>query len=346
MASHAHSDTDIPTPISGWAALRIAALPAIATTLLIMALRVGGEPSVAVQTFSTRFLGIFIEAVPFLLVGTLASGLLEVFLDRGALARLIPRHPVLATACGVGLGFIFPVCECGVVPVTRRLFTKGLPVSVGVAFLLASPVMNPIVVASTAAAFGLGPVLWGRLLLTALIAFTVGLVFTLRGAGPASVRAPALPVIMGAADAILLEPVPPLGARIRLALDLAIDEFFEMGRYLVIGGLLAATLQTVVSQDTLMALGRGPVTSVVAMELLAYVLSVCSTVDAFLALAFTGTFTTGAILAFLTYGPMVDVKSTLMFLSVFRPRTVAYLVLLPFALALVAGVWINLNLAL
>jgi uncharacterized protein len=346
MASHAHSD-QVPAsaPITGWAALRLVALPAAATILLITGLRVGGEPGVALQSFSTRFLGIFIEAVPFLLVGTLVSGFLEVFLDRGALTRLVPRQPVLAAACGVGLGFVFPVCECGVVPVTRRLFTKGLPVSVGIAFLLASPVMNPIVVASTAAAFGWGPVLWGRLLLTALIALGVGLVFSLRGAGVTSVRPSALPAVSGAASDLSLTQ-PPLGVRIRLALDLAMDEFFEMGRYLVVGGLLAATLQTLVPQDALVALGRGPVTSVVAMELLAYLLSVCSTVDAFLALAFTGTFTTGSILAFLTFGPMVDVKSTLMFLSVFRPRTVAYLVLLPVALALVAGVWINLNLAL
>jgi uncharacterized protein len=108
------------------------------------------------STFSTRFLGIFIEAVSFLLLGSLISGLIAVFLSDEGLSRIIPRNPILATLTGSMLGFIFPVCECGVVPVTRRLFRKGLPVSVGVTFLLAAPVMNPIVFASTYAAFGWG----------------------------------------------------------------------------------------------------------------------------------------------------------------------------------------------
>ena len=109
-----------------------------------------------VQTFVTIFLGIFIEAVPFLLLGTLASGLVEVLVRRDQLTRLIPGTPVLASLAGVALGLAFPVCECGAVPLTRRLFQKGLPLSAGVAFLLAAPVVNPIVIASTWAAFGSG----------------------------------------------------------------------------------------------------------------------------------------------------------------------------------------------
>jgi len=123
------------------------------------------------------------------------------------------------------------------------------------------------------------------------------------------------------------------------------DEFFEMGRYLIIGSLLAAAMQTLVSQDVLLALGRGPVVSVIVMQGLAFLLSVCSTVDSFLALAFAGTFTTGSILAFLTFGPMVDIKSTLMFAGVFKRRVVLYLILLPLLLTMLIGIWMNLNVA-
>ena len=101
------------------------------------------------HTFTTIFLGIFIEAAPFLLAGTLASGFVEVFVRPEALARLIPRHPVLAALAGAALGIVLPVCECGIVVVVRRLLAKGLPLRVGVAFLLAAPVINPIVFAST-----------------------------------------------------------------------------------------------------------------------------------------------------------------------------------------------------
>jgi uncharacterized membrane protein YraQ (UPF0718 family) len=107
--------------------------------------------------------------------------------------------------------------------------------------------------------------------------------------------------------------------------------------------MLAATMQTIVPQSALLAVGQGPVVSVLVMQALAFVLSICSTVDAFLALAFVGTFTTGSIVSFLVFGPMVDIKSALMFLSVFRRRAVGYLILLPFLLSLLAGVWWNFN---
>ena len=122
------------------------------------------------QTFVTIFLGIFIEAVPFLLAGSLVSGFIEVFLKRETLLRFAPRRAVPAALMGASLGMIFPVCECGVVPVTRRLYQKGLPMPVGIAFLLAAPVINPVVILSTYAAFGWGPMLWGRLVFTFVIA--------------------------------------------------------------------------------------------------------------------------------------------------------------------------------
>jgi uncharacterized membrane protein YraQ (UPF0718 family) len=115
-----------------------------------------------------------------------------------------------------------------------------------------------------------------------------------------------------------------------------------MGRFLVVGSLLAALMQTFVSQDTLLGLGSGPFISVIVMQALAFLLSVCSTVDSFLALAFAGTFTGGSLLAFLTFGPMIDIKSTLMFMGVFKPRTVIYLILLPLLMTLLIGIWANL----
>lgn len=300
-----------------------------------------------VSIFSTRFLGIFIEAAPFLLLGTLVSGLIDAFVSADDIARLMPRNPLLATLIGVFMGFTFPVCECGVVPVVRRLYTKGLPMSVGVTFLLAAPVMNPVVLVSTYVAFGWGAVLIGRFVITAVVALAVGLVFAL-AARPQEVLRPAslMPVAGGSGDAIPLyarTPRKPFLAGMGEALRMAGDEFFEMGRYLIIGSLLAAGMQTLISQDVLLALGKGPVISVIVMQGLAFLLSVCSTVDAFLALAFVGTFTTGSILAFLTFGPMVDIKSTLMFMGVFKPRVVLYLILLPLLMTLLIGVWLNLN---
>jgi uncharacterized protein len=302
------------------------------------------DPVTTFRTFSTRFLGIFIEAVPFLLMGTVVSGLLEVFVTREDIVRFVPRNPILATASGGFMGFIFPVCECGVVPVTRRLFTKGLPMSVGIAFLLAAPVMNPIVLVSTYIAFGWGPMLVGRFVVTAIVAIAVGVIFTIASRPHEVLKTPSLiPVSGGSQQAV---PTPRgrrnLGASLYDALRFGSDEFFEMGRFLVLGCMMAAGMQTLVSQEVLLSLGEGPLMSVILMQALAFVLSVCSTVDAFLALAFYGVFTSGSILAFITFGPMVDIKSVMMFLGVFRRKTVLYLILLPLLMIMLISVWINL----
>jgi uncharacterized protein len=201
------------------------------------------------------------------------------------------------------------------------------------------------VMMSTYAAFGWGPVLWGRVLFSFLVAAVIGWIFHI--AKPQEILLPAI----GAAHAAACQhhhgtPAPnpvPVGKRIQQALNTAGDDFLDMARYLIVGSVLAATMQTLVPQSALLAVGQGPVISVVVMQVLAFVLSVCSTVDAFLALAFSGLFTTGSLITFLTFGPMVDIKSSLMFLSVFQRRVVLYLILLPLALTLLIGVFWNLN---
>lgn len=300
-----------------------------------------------VVNFTTVFLGIFIEAAPFLLLGTLASGLVEVFVRREDLMSLMPRSRFLAPVIGGLMGFAFPVCECGVIPLTRRLYKKGLPLSAGIAFLLAAPIVNPVVLAGTYAAYGFGPMLLGRLGFGLLVAVIVGLIFSLNPSATRVMLPESMAPIMGGAGDVVpmvsLRPKQPISQRLKQALRIAGDEFFEMGRYLIVGSLLAALMQTIVPQNTLLSIGSGPVISVIAMQVLAYVLSICSTVDAFVSLAFVNTFTTGSVLAFLVFGPMVDIKSTLMFLGVFKRKYVAYLILLPFLLTLLIGVFINLN---
>lgn len=304
------------------------------------------NPRATFATFTTRFLGIFIEAVPFLLLGSLVSGLIEVFVSRDTLIAFVPRNRYLAAVGGTFLGMIFPVCECGVVPVARRLYKKGLPVSVGIAFLLAAPFMNPIVFASTFIAFGFGEIFIGRFIITAVIAITVGLLFAAFTTPQRVLHPDVLEEHLHSqtCDADHSTPAkrPAFVPGVLDASRHAYDEALEMGRFLVIGCMLAAAMQTLVPQETLLAVGSGPAISVLVMQILAFVLSVCSTVDAFLALAFVNTFTTGSLLAFLSFGPMVDIKSTMMFLGVFRRPVVAVLIAAPFIMSLLIGIFINL----
>ncbi len=302
----------------------------------------------SINIFSSVFLGIFIEAVPYLLLGTLASGLVEEFVRSEDLAHLIPANSHLAPILGSLLGLCFPVCECGTVPLTRRLIHKGLPVSVGIAFLLAAPVINPIVIASTLAAFGPTPVFWLRIGLTFLVASVIGLIFSFEPdpakllrtqPGEADLHVHAMPVILD--PELVSQKKEKISMRLKRVMTVTADEFVEMGRYLVIGAALAAVMQTFIAQGTLLALGKGPVLSVIVMALLAALLSICSTVDAFIALAFAGSFSTGAIATFLVFGPMVDIKAVLMFAQVFKRKTVLLLVVLPFLMSVIAGIVVN-----
>jgi uncharacterized protein len=288
--------------------------------------------------FATVFLGIFIEAMPYLLFGTLISGLVEVFLDRDLMARVISKRAIPAAITGALMGLVFPVCECGVIPLTRRLFHKGLPLPAGIAFLLAAPVFNPIVIFSTAAAFGWGPMLLWRVGLSLLIAVVVGLIFAVEE-DPTNVLRPLL--LPSHEHEHTHHEATSFGAKVQQALLICADEFFEMGRYLIVGAVLAAGLQTFIPQSSLLAIGSGPILSVIVMLVLAILLSICSTVDAFVALGFVGTFSFGSILSFLVFGPMVDIKSTFMYLQVFRRKPVAYLILIPFLMSLLAGLAFN-----
>lgn len=298
------------------------------------------------QAFSTIFLGMFLEATPFLLAGAVVSGLISEFVEPDLVQRIAPKHPLVAALAGALSGLTFPVCECGVVPVTRRLYKKGMPLATGVAFLLAAPILNPVVIASTVAAYGWSAMFWGRMGVALFVAVAVGALF--HWADPGAVlrldrhldhhhlTSPAKAELR-----LATEVNSSAGHRFWRALAVAGDEFLDMAQYLVIGCLLAAGMQTLIPQSVLLAWGNGPVLSVVVLTFLAFLLSVCSTVDAFVSLAFASTFATGAVLAFLVFGPMVDVKSLLLLRQIFRPKATAYLVVLPLLLTMIFAIACN-----
>jgi uncharacterized membrane protein YraQ (UPF0718 family) len=353
---------------SGWSRSTLAALVGVALVFMwhsqVLELDRSlpfGRFGAGLETFSTVFLGIFVEAVPFLLLGVFVSSLIDRFVSDALLARLIPRASLLAAIVGGLLGLVFPVCDCGVIPVGRRLLSKGAPVPMAVAFMLAAPVLNPIVIASTWLAFGgASPLFWGRFALVLAVAIVVALVLA-QHPRPRDLLVPlAIPAGMAeppAEDAPREVPERewpsfPVFGFLRVARKLGLDdmldhasgEFFEMGRYLVVGAALGGALQTVVPRAALLSLGHHPVLSVLAMMLLAVLLSVCSTVDAFVALSLAGTFQAGAVLAFLCFGPMVDLKSTLMYTTTLRGRATVLLVILCGQLICMAAIFANLNL--
>jgi uncharacterized membrane protein YraQ (UPF0718 family) len=263
----------------------------------------------------TVFLGIFLEASPFLLFGVLVSSTLDVAVPADRLARILPRNRFFGLVGGVALGAAAPLCECGTVPIARGSVGKGVPLPAAVAFLLAAPVINPITVAATYTAFAYNiRVLVLRIVFGVAIALAVGSLFLL---WPGDVGA------LRAADASDGHHHDHDHTRAGLLLEVlahAGRELTTLTVYLVAASTVAASLQVFLPRTQLVSIGHGPFLSVLIMMAIAVVLSTCSSVDAFVALAFSTTFSTGAILAFLLVSPVLNLKSGALLLGVFRPR--------------------------
>lgn len=323
----------------------------------------------------TLFFSLLVEAIPFLLIGVAFSSLLLFFVNERTLIRLLPKHPLLGAVAGSLMGVFFPVCECGNVPVARRLIVQGAPSSVAIGFLLAAPTINPVVFWATWVAFrGQPEIVFLRVGFTLVIAVTIAWVFShqrdmrpllqpvvarqMRQPKPRSAE-PASPLLSSGtflmkSDGNTLQmddpatqemlasgPDKPFGVKLQLVLDNMILEMKELGAVLILGSAIAAFVQVAIPRDWILALGQNFVTSILAMMLLAAVVSICSTVDSFFALSFASTFTTGAQLAFLIFGPMIDLKNIGLLLTLFKPRVIFYIFVLAAQLSFILTLFIN-----
>ncbi|QGQ96399.1 permease [Paenibacillus psychroresistens] len=279
------------------------------------------------QSFKTIFISIILEAIPFILIGVLVSSFIHIFISDKIIQKYIPRDPMLAILFACFLGVLFPICECGLIPIVRRLVKKGMPLYVGIVFILVGPIINPVVFASTYLAFRTNPeMVYSRMVLALLVGTFIGLFIYY------FVKKNALKDSEASKDTHLhthsTGHPPKLGTRLLSMFEHAGSEFIDIGKYLVLGSLLTAAIQTLVSRASLIDIGQGQISSHLFMMGFAYILSLCSTSDAFVASSFTSTFSGGSLLAFLVFGPMLDFKSTLMLLSAFRAKFVLLLICL------------------
>jgi uncharacterized membrane protein YraQ (UPF0718 family) len=283
------------------------------------------------------FGALLIQALPFVMLGALAAALVEVFVPIGMLERLghLPRPLQLPAAALAGLAF--PICECGSVPVARRLMQRGLMPSAAVTFMLAAPVINPVVIASTFVAFRGRSSMWtvvgGRFALGVLVAIAVGWVLGSRTTEELLKPNPE------ESHEHLLELGRPEARWRRFFVHLG-NDFLFMGRYLLLGATIAAAIQTFLPASWLSSLADLPVLSVVAMMTLAAALSLCSESDAFVAASFAP-FGVSAQLGFLVFGPMVDAKLLALYAGTFRRGFVRIVVLTAAAATLVGALWIG-----
>jgi uncharacterized protein len=320
------------------------------------------------RTFALTVVSLCLEALPFLLLGSLAATLVRTFIPAGFLARVARRVGPAGIPLAALSGLVAPVCECAIVPTVRGLREKGLPLPFAITVLVSVPIINPVVIASTIAAFpGRRELVLARFVGGFFVAVVTGVVFYAVSRGRER-RVPE-PTVTGATDpdSTMQEPH---GHRTELAggdrefdhhhhhhhdfdqirpgplgiVEGTLQEFLEVSRYFVVGAVLSSLLQVAVPAEHFTRLGSSLPVATLTMILLAFVLSVCSEADAFIGKAFLPLMPPAAVIAFLVFGPMMDLKNASMLRHVITGRQLLGLILLLTVLTMglavvLQGVW-------
>lgn len=279
---------------------------------LLIALLIFREPIAAaistplLQTWTTVFVSVMVQATPFLVFGVALSAVIAVFVPRSFWSKALPKHPALAVPVASCAGVVLPGCECGSVPIAGSLIRRGVTPAAALAFLLAAPAINPIVLTATAVAFPNNPeMVVARGVASIIVAMVMGWLW----------------LRLGRQEWIRLPRRPELDdlSRWRAFWAACRHDIVHAGGFLVLGAMAAATINVLVPESVLQAVADQPVLSVLALAALAVLLSICSEADAFVA-ASLSQFSLTARLAFLVVGPMVDLKLISMQAGVFGRR--------------------------
>lgn len=309
----------------GWHA---GSLPVLVLVLLLVVALAGpirrATSAPVVQNWTTVFIAVVTQAFPFLVFGVLLSAVIAVFVPPSFFARALPKRPALAVPVAGAAGVVLPGCECASVPVAGALVRRGVAPAAALAFLLSAPAINPVVLTATAVAFPRSPrMVVARFVASLLVACVMGWLWQRLGRDD-WLRPPARPRAEG-------------DGRWAAFWGSVRHDVVHAGGFLVLGAMAAATLKSVVPATWLHAVASNPAVSVLALAVLAVLLSICSEADAFVA-ASLAQFSLTARLTFLVVGPMIDLKLFAMQAGTFGRRFALRFGPATFALAVVVSV--------
>lgn len=296
-----------------------------------------------IKDISIIFMSIFFESLPFLLLGSLISSIIETYVSNETMAKLIPKNKILGSIVGVFLGFFLPACDCAVIPVSKRLLKKKVPVNVAVSFMLASPIINPVVLLSTYYAFyNKNPeIFWYRLIFGIIVALVIGII---------------VGIIFGKQEVIKEEIIDEdccsCGEHhhhhhkhtfkndfLSICKHTG-NDLFEVVKYLMFGALLASLVQVLLPRNVLLVFNNNQVLSIVTLMLFAYLISLCSTSDSFVGKSLLSSFPEGSIMAYLLLGPMIDIKNTIVLLGNYKKNFVITLISLIFIVIFITSLMV------
>ena len=291
-----------------------------------------------IKNVATIFMSIFFESLPFLLLGSLISAIIETFVSNERMAKLIPKNKFLGSIVGVFLGFFLPACDCAVIPVSKRLLKKKVPINVAISFMLASPIINPVVMLSTYYAFyKTDPkIFWFRLLFGIVVALVIG---TIMG------------IIFGKEDVTTNNSDKECACehcdhdhdhhhenKLASIIKHTALDLFDVVKYLMFGALIASLMQVLIPRSIITTFNNNNVLSIIVLMLFAYLISLCSTSDSFVGKSLLSSFTESSIVAYLLLGPMIDIKNTMVLLGNYKKKFVVTLISLIFLIIFIISV--------
>ena len=272
------------------------------------------------------FTSIILEATPFLILGVLLSSLIQEFVSEDTLRKIIPKNAFLGSIVGVLMGFFIPTCDCAVIPVTRRLIKKNVPLNVCISFMLASPIVNPVSILSTVYAFQntMPEMILYRIGFGILISFIVGILISFISKKTEIIDNKKINDDLCSCGGVHQKNDNHFWNIIWNSKE----EFLGIMKYLIIGSLITTIVQFIINKTGLNLAVSNNIIQIIVMMIFAYIISLCSTADAFIARSFINQVSNSSILAFLILGPMIDLKNTLVLCDNFKKKFVFQLLLL------------------
>lgn len=264
------------------------------------------------------FISMVLEALPFIIIGSIISSMIQLFISEERVKKILPKSRFVSIIFAALLGIFIPICECAIVPIARSLIKKGVPIAVAIVFMLSVPIVNPIVILSTFYAFNDIRIVLIRVLGGIISAILIGIL---------------IDILTNKKEEVIkvksqYENICDCGceigdyfynkSKIRLCLEHASKEFFNILRYYIFGSFLSSIFVVVLKEEVLTNYSTGVLMPIIIMMSLSFLLSLCSEADAFIAKSFLSYFGVPAISAFLIIGPMLDLKNAILISSYFK----------------------------
>lgn len=297
-----------------------------------------------IESFIWSFLGIVVESLPFIIIGSIVSAVIQMFLTEDIIRKCIPKISIFGYLGAIISGVLFPICECAIIPITRSLIKKGLPVGIGISFMLAVPIVNPIVVMSTYYAFpdNISIVIL-RVVGGAIVALLVGLIMGYLYKGKSKDIFLRENTITIKCDCCVSNNkfITSKWQKFLNLMNHGSNEFLNISVYFILGAFISSLFTTLINSDVLAKITPNNFVGISLMMVLSFLLSLCSEADAFVAKGFLDNFGVGAIIAFLVIGPMMDLKNAFLAFGAFKNKFVIRLIFIITILVLLLGLVIT-----